>query len=117
MINDKRYIIAYDIRTGFIDAFVPNMGYAFHYPKDLKDNLRSLILDEIPDNLFEHRVINGELIKMSKLEINELREFGEILSEETRVENTLLDKLKPPPHEIHMAKQTIQVLGIMEGLI
>ncbi len=110
-------MIVYDKRTGFIDAVVPNLDYAYHYPKEFKDNLATLELEEYPKDIFNYRVVNGVLVRMSDIEIEEKRIYGRILTEEERFEKQMLDKLKPTLEEIRKAENTIEILTLIQEVM
>lgn len=106
-------MIVYNKKNGFIDAMVPNLDYAYHYPKEFKDNLATLELEEYPKDIFNYRVVNGVLVRMSDIEIREKRLYGRILTEDER----LLNKLKPSIDEIKKAEQTIEILTLIQEVI
>lgn len=106
-------MIVYNKKNGFIDAMVPNLDYAYHYPKELKDNLATLELEEYPKDIFNYRVVNGVLVRMSDIEIREKRLYGRILTEDER----LLNKLKPSIDEIKKAEQTIEILTLIQEVM
>lgn len=106
-------MIVYDKRTGLIDAIAPNLDYAHHYPRDYKDNLEGLELEEYPKDIFNYRVENGKLTKLTKQEIEEKRKYGRILSDEER----LLNKLKPSFSEVQKAENTIEILTLLQEVM
>ena len=99
-------MIAYDKRTGFIDAIIPNLNYAFHYPEEFKKNLATLELKEYPIDIFNYRVVDGKLVRMSDIEIEEKRMYGRFLTEEERFEKQMIDKLRPTLEEIRKAENS-----------
>ena len=117
IINNNNYIIAYDQRNGKIDGIVNDLSYADNYPQDFKDNLRALELSEYPENIFKHRVIDGQLVEMSDIELKEWRELGRILSEDERYEKEMIEKLTPTVEELQKANQTIEILSLIQEVI
>lgn len=110
-------MIFYDKRNGMIDAEVPDIDYAYHYPQDLKDNLVGLELDDYPDDIFKYRIVDGVLTKMLDIEISELKSYGRILNDDERLENEILDKLKPSYEEINKAEDTIKLLSLLQEVL
>ena len=106
-------MIVYDKRTGIIDAVVPNLSYAYHYPEEIKENLVGLELEEYPEDIFNYKVVEGKLVRLLDEEIREKRLYGRILTEEERQ----LQKLKPSPEEVRKAEQTIEILTLIQEVI
>ena len=63
--------------------------------------------------LSNYRVVNNKLVKMTDLEIQEMRKYGKILT----IEERQLQKLKPSPEEVRKAEQTIEILSLIQEVI
>ena len=107
----------YNIETGRIINVVPNIqtmeSYYFHYKEDFLKNIEEKIIDDVPDDWRNYKIINNELVKMTDLEIQEIREYGKILTDEERQ----LQKLKPSQEEVKKAEQTIEILTLIQEVI
>lgn len=106
-------IIIYNTNNGKVIAQIPD-----NQPYDYLDGNNShLILDEIPSAWREHKVSNGKLVKLTEIELKEINNFGEILSEEKRQEINLLRKLTPTQKEIEDAEKTIDIANFIQEVM
>ena len=87
--------------------------YYHHYPEEFKDNLDSITIDEVPQNLVEYKVVDKKLTLISKEELQDMQIYGRILTEEERQ----LEKLKPSQEEIQKAEQTIEILTLIQEVM
>ena len=76
---------------------------------------------ELPrdDNIKNHRLINGELVKIPDNELQEMRTYGHILSDEERQsieEENELAKLRPTREEVARAENQLMMLDMLEEL-
>ena len=109
--------VVYFKDTGLVDRLIGIDQeidvYFYHFPQKYKENLDYIIVENPPRDIENYKVIDGELVRLSKQEIKELRLYGKILSEEER----LLEKLKPSLAEIRKAEQTIEILTLIQEVI
>lgn len=109
--------IVYNKNNGNIVAVLPieqnHLTYFHHFSDEFKDNLSSIITEISASDINDFKVVNGKLVKMSKQEISEIKQYGRILTEEER----LLNKLKPSPEEVKKAEQTIEILTLIQEVI
>lgn len=117
-------LIVYSKQTGEIIAkteVYQDVNVLFKdYPKEYRDSLDSIVVDNPPVNLrhySEYKVVNRELVKMSKEEIEEMRIYGKILTEEERLERRLLESLVPSQEEIEQARLMIKLLPILKEVM
>ena len=107
-------MLIYNTVTGLCVAKVPKtqkierLGLREH-----EGNLASLKLKFYPIDWKNYKVIDGELVRLSKQEIKDLSLYGRILTEEERQ----LQKLKPSLEEIRKAEQTIEILTLIQEVI
>lgn len=89
--------------------------YCSYFTEDEKRNLDSIYLDaeNVPDNYLDYKVIEGRLVEMEGLEVQEIKNYGYILTEEERQ----LNKLKPSLEEIQKAENTIETLTLIQEVI
>ena len=107
-------MIIYDKRDGKIlcnvpDGVDPLILYS-HYPQEFKDNLAWLNISKPSLPLAYYKVENGSLIRRTDKEIDEIKKYKRILTEEERL-NMLLT---PSRTEITKAKNTIEILSILQ---
>ena len=88
-------------------------GYLEAASEDEKSYTSGVYLESIPIDYYNYKIINGELVRLSKQEIEELRLYGRILTEEERQ----LQKLKPSPEEVKKAEQTIEILTLIQEVM
>lgn len=91
-----------------------NIETFLHYlPEDFISNI-GVVHDYLnPKELYNYKVIDGNLVKMSNLEISEISEFGKVLTEEER----LLNALKPSYEDVKNAEQTIEILSLLQEVL
>ena len=111
-------MIIYDITSGDIVAIVPNdqtiETFFFHYPQEYKDKLKALYTDiENPLLSNEFRVINGIITRKPEQEIQEVRTYGKVLTEEERV----TEMLRPSYAEVQKAENTIEILELLQEVL
>ena len=111
-------MIVYDNRTGEILCLLERMQkvdfYFRYYPETFKNNLATMKINEVPEDIiYNYKIINNELVKMTDLEKSEIRKYGKILTEEERQ----LQKLKPSPEEVKKAEQTIEILTLLQEVM
>lgn len=109
--------IIYNKETGEIfSAISEGQDYKRYYRdwgKDFVNGLESLKVDNVPMNLGDYYVKDGQLVKHTEQEIEEKRLYGRILTEEER----LLNKLKPTPKEVQKAENTIEILTLIQEVM
>jgi len=107
----------YNIKTKRIFNIVPDIqtmeSYYFHHGKEFLKNMREIYLNIIPSDWQNYKVIDNELIRMTKQEIQEIKQYGRLLSEEER----LLNQLKPSSEEIQKAQNTIEILTLIQEVM
>lgn len=109
--------VVYFKDTGLVDRLIGIDQeidvYFYHFPQEYKENLDYIIVENPPRDIENYKVIDGELVRLSKQEIKELRLYGKILTEEERQ----LQKLKPSPEEVRKAEQTIEILTLIQEVM
>lgn len=110
-------MIIYYKTNGKIISVIPNdqniTTYYYHYPEHFKNNLESISPEVVPQDLENCRVVNGELVKMSDLEIKEIQQYGKTLT----VEERLLNQSRPSSREIQKAETTIEILSLLQEVL
>lgn len=112
-----RYL--YDKNTGnIVGKYSDNVDIdgCLHYaPKGYKQNMNYIQLDLDIYNLKHYKVdlTNSQLIKRSQQEIDEIQQYGKLLTDSDR----LLNKLKPSHEEIQKAQNTIEILTLIQEVI
>lgn len=106
-------IVVYNKVTGLIDAVVPNLSYSDNYSEDIKQNLEVLDIKDIPENVFDYKVVEYELVKITSEEKLELSLYGKFLTDEERFEINMLERLQPSYDEIKKAENTIEILELL----
>ncbi len=111
-------MIVYKKSTGEIIANLPNdqdyKRFFCHCSKEFIDILDVLDVNiNINTNLDEYKVVENQVVKRDKIELNELRKYGKTLTEEERQ----LEKLKPTQEEVRKAEQTIEILTLIQEVI
>lgn len=107
-------MIVYDKNTGDVIRSMPDdqdiLTFFFHYPQEFKDNLASIMIENVPRDLKNYRVINAELIQKSNEEILEIKKYGKILTEEERLNIQLM----PSQQEVQKAQTTMEILSLLQ---
>lgn len=87
----------------------------YHYPKKFKENIDILEVGDFfkDKDIDEYVVIDKQLIKIPDEELIEIRQYGKILTEEER----LLNQLKPPYDEVAKAKNTIEMINLIQEVM
>lgn len=98
-----------------VDEYIDVDLYYRYYPEEFKSSIRTLISEEDINvaEIFNYKVVNEELVRMSDEEIQELRLYAKILTEEER----LLNQLKPPYEEVAKAKNTIEMINLIQEVM
>ncbi len=113
---DMRKVV-YFKDTGLVDRLISIDQeidvYFYHFPLKYKENLDYIIVENPPRDIENYKVIDGELVRLSKQEIKELRLYGRVLTEEERQ----LETLTPSPEEVKKAEQTIEILTLIQEVI
>lgn len=65
------------------------------------------------DNIDEYIVADGELVKLTESEIEEVNRYGRTATEEERT----LNKLLPSTEEIKKAETTIEILSLLQEVL
>lgn len=111
--------VIYNKHNGEIDKVIQDdqdylIFYQF-YPDGFIDNLSCLHLDELPSNWKYCIVKDNMLILRKDNEVQELKKYGKILTEEERLEILL----QPTREEIAKAETTLEILSTLQevGLI
>lgn len=111
--------IIFDKYTGDIKHLIgddqnPDI-YFHHYSDEFKASISILHSDTSPMDLTNYKIINNEIITRSDIEIQEINQYGKILTEEERL-NILL---QPTWKEVQKAENTIEMLSMLQevGLI
>lgn len=87
--------------------------YFKYFPEGFLEDKDILKTNENIANYKEYKIIDNEFVRMSDLEIEEVRWYKRILTEEERQ----LEKLKPSQEEIQKAEQTIEILTLIQEVI
>ena len=112
-------MLVYNQETGNIIAKIPkDQDYKFnfkHYPIEFVNNLKVLKDSNISNSarLTDYKVIDNKLTERPKFEILEINRYGRVLTEEER----LLNKLSPSPEEIQKARNTIEILTLIQEVM
>lgn len=110
-------MIVYNLITGDIVAEIPDdqdyLVFFYHYPDEFKANLAGLHIANPPRDLENYKIIDEQLLRRTQQEIDEIRLYKRVLTEEER----LLNKLKPSLEEIRKAEQTIEILTLIQEVI
>ena len=104
--------ITFQVIAKFSDVENPELIFQ-DFPIEQKKRI-GFIFDE--RDILEHKtykVINNKLVKISDLEIQEIRKYGKILT----VEERQLQKLKPSPEEVRKAENTIEILTLIQEVM
>lgn len=102
-------MLIYKKDDGKVIANIPD-GQTYNY---LGDNVESFEIENEPEDWYNYKIINGELIKLTDVEIYELIRYERLLTEEER----LLKQLKPSLEEVREAEQTIKILTLIQEVI
>lgn len=109
--------IAYNELTGEILDLVGEgqdfETYFHYYPSDVKKNIASLLHNNPPIDFYNFKVVDGVLVRRSNLEISELLKFGRVLADDDRK----LNMLRPDISEVKKAKQTIEILTLLQEVM
>lgn len=86
---------------------------AYILVNDYKD-IKYIEVDDIDlGNLLEYKIIDGRIAVRPEIEVREMQQYGRVLTEEER----LLNKLSPPYEEITKAKNTIEMISLMQEVM
>ena len=107
-------MLIYSLKTRRVLAEIPD-GQPFESLYD--EPLQSLYIPNPPSDWYNYLINDGELIKMSKLEISEMKMFNRILTMDERYESKMLIKLTPSYDEIKKAENTIEILSILQEVM
>lgn len=91
-------------------------SYLYHYNENEKKNI-GVIYGQDDINIRNKIFDNGLIRSMTDIEIDEIFKYGKILLESERLENQLLNKLKPTLEEIRKAENTIEILTLIQEVM
>lgn len=105
-------MIVYNKINGQIKSVIPDDQRPRVYKDIPPENIGTLVLESYPtDNIKYYYVVeNSKLERYTEQEIKEIDLYGRILTEEERL-NIIL---QPSPEEITKAKNTIEILLILQ---
>lgn len=84
------------------------------FENDFVEDLDELLSDDFSsNNITRYKVVNGELIEYTDLELEEIVKYTRILNDDER----LLLQLKPSHKEIQNAENSIEILTLLQGVI
>lgn len=110
-------MLVYNKINGDILAMLPDSQNPYNFfinrPEDFKKNMETLNIENFPSDLENYKIIEGELVKRPEYEIFELQLYRRILTEEER----LLERLKPSYEKIQKAKNTIEILTLLQEVL
>lgn len=115
------YLLIYDIITGDIvsatsvsnEIMQTVESFTANYPEEKKKRISGIYADNVPFPTTLYKVIDGAIVRRTDQEINEIYKYKKILTEEERQ----LEKLKPSPEEISKAKNTIEILNLIQEVM
>lgn len=81
--------------------------------KEFTDKLDTISIDKKIDDVRKYIIHNDKIVKRPQQEIDEIEQYGKILSENERV----LNKLRPSRDEVKKAKQTIEILTLLQEVM
>lgn len=114
-------MLVYNKTTGRIIGEIPDHEDPYivfrNYLEVIDGNIETLTSYNLTGKLSEHAVIDGELVRLSDTEIQEMKRYGRILTEEERLEHRLLESLVPSQEEIEQAKLMIKLLPILKEVM
>lgn len=87
--------------------------YCNQFPKEEKNRLNYIYLDEAPEDCRNYKVCGEKLVKMSDEEIFEIKTYNRLLNDEER----LLENLKPSYEEVQKAKNAIEILTLLQEVM
>ncbi len=100
--------------VAILDETQDYLVYFRHFPQNFIDDLKSIFVENINDidirALQYYKIINNELIKRSQQEIDEIQQYGKILTDSERT----LNKLIPSHEEVQKAQNTIEILTLIQ---
>ncbi len=107
-------MLIYSEQTNRVLAKIPE---GQPYDNLYEDPLNHLVIDDYPIDFYNYKVVDGELIKMSELELEEIGSYNRVLTEDERFEKEMLNRLMPNGEEIRKAEQTIEILSLLQEVI
>lgn len=116
LLKGEVILIVYNNKTGDIKSVIPDDQKPRNYKNIAPEDISTLKLkDCIVDNMKYYKIINGELVRRSEQEIEEIKIYRRVLTEEERL-NIIL---KPTQQEIQKAESTLEILSTLQevGLI
>lgn len=87
------------------------------FGEDFINELDSIYVDSVPNDVYNYYIRNNELVEYNDLEKSELYKYNKILSNEERLEVKLKMKLSPTKSEIDKAETIIDVLELMSEVL
>ena len=99
-------MLIYKVSNGIIIAKIPK-GQPYDYLE-----LESSLLD-----WRNYKIVEKELIELTDTERLEIRGYNRILTEKERIENSMLNELKPSYDEIQKAENTIEILSLLQEVM
>ena len=110
-------MIIYNKYTGEIYSMVsddqdPKILYK-DFPDNFKNSIAMLNINLDERNLQNYKIMNKQIVKRDEIDIQELRHYGKVLTEEERL-NILL---APSRDEIQKAENTIEILTLIQEVL
>lgn len=110
-------MLIYNKMTGRILAQVSGgqtlETYGHHFPKEMIESLGVLYLYDDLENYSRYKIVDNNIVEMTDIEILEMTKYNRILSTEER----LLEQLKPSHEEVQKAKNTIEILTLLQEVM
>lgn len=114
-------MLVYNLQTGKIIAEIPDDNNPYfvlqHHPDVKNKNIGTFITKKPIRKISQYMIKDGELIKLTAEESEEMIKYNRLLTEEEREEKRLLNQLKPSPEEVRKAEQTIEILSLIQEVI
>lgn len=106
-------MLVYIIKSGQIIANIPQ-GQPYDYLDDRP--LSFIIADEYLDNWKDYKVVDGELVKLTEQELNDIYLYGKILTDEER-ESLIPEEQLPTTIELQeRIKELENAMDVMLGV-
>lgn len=106
--------VIYNKYSGNIERVISDdqdyLVYHERFPKEYVDSLAVLQVSELPNKWKNCVIVNNKFVTRPINELEEIKKYGKVLTEEERL--SIL--LQPSPEEITKAKNTIEILSMLQ---
>lgn len=109
-------MIVFNKNTGLVIAKThpQNLDILYKdYSLEFRQSIDNICMNSSPKNIFDYKVYNRELVEIPKEELQEIKVYGKILTEEER----LLRRLEPSHEEVTKAKNTIEMINLIQEVM